>query len=95
MTCGNCKNCRNGRETLCLAPKGNIGQNRDGGYAEYVSLPERNVVAIPDGTILAGAIPAPKMTLVRAWIEIHRDELLADWDLASSGQPPYKIEPLR
>ena len=49
MTCGNCRNCRNGRETLCLAPKGNIGQNRDGGYAEYVSLPERNVVAIPDG----------------------------------------------
>ncbi len=49
MTCGNCRNCRNGRETLCLAPKGNIGQNRDGGYAEYVSLPERNVVAIPEG----------------------------------------------
>jgi propanol-preferring alcohol dehydrogenase len=49
ITCGHCRNCRSGRETLCLQPKGNVGQNRDGGYAEYVSLPERNVVAIPDG----------------------------------------------
>ncbi len=49
ITCGQCANCRRGRETLCLAPRGNVGQNRDGGYAEYVTLPERNVVAIPDG----------------------------------------------
>jgi len=35
------------------------------------------------------------MKLVQAWIEIHRDELVADWELAVSGQPPYKIEPLR
>lgn len=49
LTCGQCRHCRAGRETLCLAPRGNVGQNRDGGYAEYVSLPERNVVAIPDG----------------------------------------------
>jgi len=49
ITCGQCNNCRRGRETLCLSPRGNIGQNRNGGYAEYVSLPERNVVAIPDG----------------------------------------------
>jgi hypothetical protein len=33
--------------------------------------------------------------LVEAWMEIHRDELMADWELAVSGQPPYKIEPLR
>ncbi|MBC7778849.1 MAG: alcohol dehydrogenase catalytic domain-containing protein, partial [Proteobacteria bacterium] len=49
LTCGQCHNCRRGRETLCLATGGNIGQNRDGGYADYVSLPARNVVAIPDG----------------------------------------------
>ena len=33
--------------------------------------------------------------LVEAWIEIHRDELMADWELAANGQQPYKIEPLR
>jgi len=49
LTCGNCINCRSGRETLCLAPRGNVGAACDGGYAEYIALLERNVVAIPDG----------------------------------------------
>jgi hypothetical protein len=30
-----------------------------------------------------------------AWIELHRDELMADWELAVSGQHPFKIDPLR
>jgi hypothetical protein len=35
------------------------------------------------------------MQLVLAWIEIHKDELMADWDLAVSGQQSFKIDPLR
>lgn len=35
------------------------------------------------------------MRLVLAWIEIHQDDLLADGQLAVSGQHPFKIEPLR
>jgi hypothetical protein len=42
-----------------------------------------------------GSIPASKMKLLQAWIELHKDELVADWELAVSGQQPYKIEPLR
>lgn len=53
------------------------------------------VVAIPDGEVLEGTLPGNKMKLLQAWIEIHRDELMADWKLAASGQQPYKIEPLR
>jgi len=53
------------------------------------------VVSIPDGKILEGQLPPTKMRLLVAWIEIHKDELLADWKLAASGQQPYKIEPLR
>jgi hypothetical protein len=53
------------------------------------------IVAIPDGEILEGAIPHAKMKLLSAWIEIHQDELMANWELAISGQQPYKIEPLR
>ncbi len=53
------------------------------------------VVAIPDGEILEGSIPNPKMKLLQAWIELHQDELVADWNLAVSGEQPYKIEPLR
>ncbi|MCZ6632735.1 MAG: DUF4160 domain-containing protein [bacterium] len=53
------------------------------------------VVAIPEGETLAGEIPRNRMRLVQAWIEIHRDELIANWELAVSGQPLYKIDPLR
>ena len=53
------------------------------------------VLAIPDGEILEGSIPSSKLKLALAWMEIHRDELLADWDLAAIGQQPYKIEPLK
>ncbi|MCX5976926.1 MAG: DUF4160 domain-containing protein [Coprothermobacterota bacterium] len=35
------------------------------------------------------------MKAVAAWIEIHQEELIADWDLASEGQSIFKIEPLR
>lgn len=53
------------------------------------------VVAIPSGELLAGELPLPKMRLVQAWIELHKDELAADWDLAVAGQHPYRIEPLK
>jgi hypothetical protein len=53
------------------------------------------IVAIPDGEVLEGSIPSNKMKLLQAWIEIHKDELVADWELALSGQQPYKIDPLR
>jgi hypothetical protein len=53
------------------------------------------VISLPDGATLEGRLPPAKMRLLLAWIEIHRDELMADWELAASGQQPYKIEPLR
>ena len=56
---------------------------------------EEVVVSIPDGEILEGKIPVGKMKLLEAWIELHKDELVADWELAVSGQQPYQIEPLR
>jgi hypothetical protein len=53
------------------------------------------VLAIPEGEVLEGNLPRGKLKLVQAWIEIHHDELMADWQLAESGQQPFKIEPLR
>lgn len=44
---------------------------------------------------MSGAIPAAKVRLVQAWIEIHRESLLADWELAVNGQTPFAIDPLR
>jgi len=59
-------------------------------YQEYES-----VVSIPDGVTLEGSLPTSKMKLLQAWIELHKDELVADWELAVSGQHPFKIDPLR
>ena len=53
------------------------------------------VIAIPEGELLEGSLPPGKMRLVQAWVEIHRDELLADWQLAVEGEQPFKIDPLR
>ena len=62
----------------------------------HVKYQEHEVVlALPDAEILEGSMPGNKLKLVLAWIEIHQDELMADWELAVSGQKPYKIDPLR
>ena len=62
-------------------------------HAKYQEL--EAVVSIPKGNVLEGRLPPAKMRLLLAWIEIHKDELMADWNLAVSGQQPYKIEPLK
>jgi len=59
-------------------------------YAEH-----KVVIAIPSGDVLEGSLPVKQMKLVQAWIAIHADALMADWDLASNGETPFKIEPLR
>ena len=56
---------------------------------------EEAAIGIPDGDILEGNIPKTKLKLVQAWIEIHKDELMADWELAISGENIFKIDPLK
>ena len=62
-------------------------------HAEYAE--HEASIAIEDGSILDGSLPSAKMKLVQAWIEIHREELLANWKLAVSGEPIFKINPLQ
>lgn len=50
---------------------------------------------IGDGTILKGDFPDRQSKFVTAWIEIHHDELLADWELCQKGETPFPIDPLR
>jgi threonine 3-dehydrogenase len=47
IVCGACRNCRAGRGHLCRNTLG-VGVHRPGSFAEYLCLPEANVVAIPD-----------------------------------------------
>ena len=53
------------------------------------------VIAIGSGEILEGALPPAKLKLVLAWLELHREDLMADWNLAVEGQQVFPIEPLR
>lgn len=53
------------------------------------------VLSIPDGKVLEGELPSNRLKLVLAWIEIHQEELMADWELAINGQHVFKIDPLK
>lgn len=62
----------------------------------HVSYGEQEAIfGIPDGNIIEGNLQSNKTKLVQAWIEIHNEELLADWKLAINGQRIFKIEPLK
>lgn len=56
---------------------------------------EEVVISIPDGSVIEGSLRTAKLKLVQAWVEIHQDELMDDWMLAITGQPIFKIEPLK
>ncbi|MEP6683806.1 MAG: DUF4160 domain-containing protein [Parafilimonas sp.] len=53
------------------------------------------VYEIPDGNLLEGKLPSNKEKLVKAWIEIHHDELMANWQLAVTGNQIFSIDPLK
>lgn len=46
--CGACEACRNGDTQMCLTISSLIGWNRPGGYAEYLPVPERCLLPVPD-----------------------------------------------
>ncbi len=48
-----------------------------------------------EGELTEGDMPRKQKRLIAAWVEIHHDELLANWELAISEQPLFHIEPLR
>ena len=55
QACGQCADCRRGRPSLCRQTHGDIGQTRDGGYADYAVLLQSNLVRVPDGMPLEHA----------------------------------------
>ena len=55
---------------------------------------EEIVVAL-DGTILEGSFPKNKLKLLLAWMEIHHDDLEANWTLLSNGEQFFRIDPLK
>jgi hypothetical protein len=61
-------------------------------HAEYQD--QSAVFDIETGEIIQGDFNNRKARLVQAWIEIHKEELLANWQLAVSGEKIFKIKPL-
>lgn len=46
ITCGHCYQCQTGHRVLCPHTQG-VGVNRDGCFAEYLSIPEQNAFLLP------------------------------------------------
>lgn len=44
---------------------------------------------------ITGSLSSKQAKLVEAWVAIHKDELIADWQLAVNGELPLPIEPLK
>jgi propanol-preferring alcohol dehydrogenase len=55
LFCGWCKQCLAGRPNVCDTLPGQLGFNMDGGDAEYVVVPERNLVPLPEAVDFATA----------------------------------------
>jgi integrase len=51
--------------------------------------------SIFDGAVLSGELPFAKQILVQAWIEIHREELVANWENGKIDGDFFRIDPLR
>ncbi|HEX8218677.1 MAG TPA: zinc-binding dehydrogenase [Chloroflexia bacterium] len=47
LSCGQCHYCRGGNEQFCVRYK-MVGRHADGGYAEYIAVPEHNAVRLPE-----------------------------------------------
>lgn len=59
-------------------------------YQEY-----KAIINIINCEIIGGELPSKQQRLVLAWIEIHNEELIADWNLCQNGEKPFSIEPLK
>ena len=61
-------------------------------HAEYQG---EKAVFNMNGEIIKGKIPKKQEKLVAAWVELHKDELLANWECAINEQSLYRIDPLK
>ena len=48
-----------------------------------------------DGVLLEGSLPRRQLVQVREWIDLHRDELIENWDRVTTKRVLLPVEPLR
>ncbi|MCL2312144.1 MAG: DUF4160 domain-containing protein [Firmicutes bacterium] len=62
-------------------------------HVEYQG--QDSTFSILDGNLIDGELSQKHIRLVQAWMEIHKEELIANWDLCQNGKEPFRIEPLK
>lgn len=65
VSCGDCEYCQQGEDPLCYSYH-IIGEHVDGGYAEFMKVPARNLMSIPEGFSFEEAAAAP-LVFQTAW----------------------------
>lgn len=58
-------------------------------YNEY-----KIIVSIKDG-VVKGEMPGRALKMILEWLDMHREELMANWENAQNGNPLERIEPLK
>ena len=58
-------------------------------YGEFEAI-----IEIETGQVLDGSLPRRALKLVKAWLRLHRDELMANWNLARAHLPLNLVDPL-
>jgi hypothetical protein len=62
-------------------------------HAEYAG--STILVDIINGVVLRGAFPFKQLKLVTAWCELHREELMSNWESAAAHGEIRHIDPIR
>jgi NADPH:quinone reductase-like Zn-dependent oxidoreductase len=65
VSCGGCAYCRSGRENMCVE-FAILGEHTSGTYAEYITVPARNLLGLPEHVSHAEAAAA-SLVFVTAW----------------------------
>jgi hypothetical protein len=61
-------------------------------HAEYAG--QKALINILDATVMKSALPKRQLKLVLAWAELHKDELMQNWELVKTSKEPLEINPL-
>lgn len=95
VSCGHCERCLSGEDNLCRA-YALLGEHRAGGYAEFVTVPRANLLAIPAGLdfVQAAAVPLASLT---AWQMVFDKAEVKPWHTvlvmaAGSGVSSWAIQ---
>lgn len=61
-------------------------------HADYAG--HRALIDIQRSCVMKGSLPNRQLKFVLAWTELHKDELMQNWELAASDKPLKSIAPL-